>query len=159
MEVRTADSTDISILTGLYAQGDKNWEAELAEFWQDWFSAKIPGVKMTLVAIEKEVPIGAVRLWQSPYCDHKWLVEGLEVLESARRRGIGEALVRRGIELLRERGQQTLFAHIHRNNTASINLHHKLGFHLVSEGYINSWGEPRDNGNEYRLKLITWLDT
>lgn len=40
--------------------------------------------------------VGEVRLWRTPYCDHKWLIEGLEVIAPKREQGIGKLLVKKG---------------------------------------------------------------
>lgn len=152
MDIQLATENDIEALSSLYAAGPEDLEG-LRSFWQKWFT-EIPGEKLTLVATQGRF-LGAVRLWKSPYCNDKWLVEGLEVAREHRRQGIGETLVCRGIEILKQRSDW-LYAHIHNANIASINLHVKLGFIPLYQGYLNSWGEPRSNGREYGLKLSSY---
>lgn len=146
-------------------------------FWDDWAAGRIPGCKITVVAWEGGPPLpcagsaahtgftdgnpslptalGVVRLWESPYCGDKWFVEGLEVLESHRRRGIATKMMERAIRELRSmNATETLYAHVRDGNEASIRTLRRLGFVCVSQGhYISSCGEPRDNGSEYALSL------
>lgn len=97
---------------------------------------------------------GVVRLWESPYCCNKWFVEGLEVLEAKRRRGIATRMMSVGLDGLREAGADVVYAHIEDHNLASIKTCMGLGFGLASPGrYVNSHGEPRTGGSEYLLDL------
>jgi len=98
--------------------------------------------------------IGIVRFWCSPYVGNKWFVEGLKVSSEMRRQGVAMSMLMYGIGILREMGVKELYAHIAGNNVPSIQLHQKLGFSLVSRGYVNSYGERRGAENsEYVLKL------
>lgn len=129
---------------------------DLTQFFYDWFSDKIPGQKVTIVAEEQNTdgsvqPIGVVRFWKTPYCQDKWLIEGLAVISSKRRLGIGRAMVEHGLEILRERGVDQVSANISNRNIASIKLHESLGFTKVSTGSLNSFGEWRDHVDEYSL--------
>lgn len=140
----------------LLSSEDADRYRELLEFWISWFNEGIPGEKVTVVATTRHGQIvGVVRLWCSPYCDHRWLVEGIEVDPNYRRRGIEKQLLLTGTDHLKGRGITSVYSHIHSVNLPSIRLHEMVGFCQVSEGYLNSWGEWRDNGLEYRLELAT----
>lgn len=129
------------------------------QFWTDWFSAQIPGEKFTFAAEECGISVaerkfvGVARLWKTPYCDNKWLLEGLEVIPPRRRRGIGTALLKKAIGVLADLQVPSLSAQIHRNNGASIALHRSLGFEKLSSGSRNSFGEYREQSDEYVLKV------
>lgn len=95
--------------------------------------------------------VGVVRFWQSPYCGGKWLVEGHEVIESRRRRGIATQMMSLGIDRLHQAGVPSTCTSKD-DNVPSIRTHAKLGFRPVSQGsYVSSYGEPRTGGSEYVL--------
>jgi len=133
---------------------------DLLRFWIVWFRNDIPGPKITVVAeTDSGRMIGVVRLWCSPYCEQKWLIEGLEVHPKWRRRGIAEQLLLTGISHLARQSVSAVWSHIRHDNEPSIRLHQKVGFRLVCQGYINSWGDYRANGSEYMLTLGNWDQT
>lgn len=124
------------------------------QFWIDWLDNKIEGEKITVVAQEINEDndkkfVGVVRFWKTPYCNNKWLVEGLEVILPERRKGIGKSMVQYGLEILIEMGVKEVSVHIRNNNIASIRLHESLGFIKVSSGSINSFGDFREHIDEY----------
>lgn len=125
------------------------------EFWNSWLHNKIEGEKITIIAEEAENNeiVGVVRFWKTPYCNNKWLVEGLEVISTNRRKGIGRNMVKYGLEKLREKGIKEVSANIRKDNIASIKLHEGLGFNKISSGSINSFGDFRDHVDEYRLYI------
>jgi ribosomal protein S18 acetylase RimI-like enzyme len=120
-------------------------------FWEDWFSDKIPGEKLTIIAEENKTIVGLTRFWRSPFCDNKWLVEGLEVIPTRRKQGIGKAIVNYGIIFLRKFALEKIFVHIRNNNLPSIRLHESLGFQKISNGSINSYGDYKEHIDDYLL--------
>jgi RimJ/RimL family protein N-acetyltransferase len=119
------------------------------EFWEKWFSDKIPGEKLTIIAEEQNAVVGVTRFWKTPYCDNKWLIEGLEVIAPERRKGIGKSIVMEGIRILRNMTDEPIYAHISNDNTASIKLHEGVGFKKISSGSITSYGGFRSHVDEY----------
>jgi ribosomal protein S18 acetylase RimI-like enzyme len=93
-----------------------------------------------------------VRFWRSPYCDNKWLIGGLEVIATERRKGIGKSMVAEGIRILQSRTGEKIFVHIADKNTPSIKLHEGLGFKKINSGSINSYGDFREHVCEYVLE-------
>lgn len=145
----------IKQLSKLLAYSEPERIDDFYEFWKNWFEDKIPGEKFTVIMSEtknSEV-IGVVRFWKSPYCNNKWLIEGLEVIENKRRLGIGSKLVKEGIKNLILMKVPEVYVHIKNNNYKSINLHLKLDFKEISKGSRNSFGNYNDNINEYVLNL------
>lgn len=132
----------------------------LKGFWRDWLYERIEGEKLTIVAAEYNCTsndrelVGVVRLWRTPYCGNKWLVEGLEVIAPKRQQGIGKTLVEEAIKLLSYRGVNSISVNIGKNNAASIALHRSLGFEKSSSGALNSYGEYRQHLDEYVLRLL-----
>lgn len=122
------------------------------KFWEDWFSDKIPGEKLTIIAEDNKSILGLTRFWRSPFCNNKWLIEGLEIIPTRRKGGIGKAIVNYGIILLRKYDIDKVFVHIANNNLPSIRLHESLGFQKISNGSINSYGDYREHIDEYLIK-------
>jgi ribosomal protein S18 acetylase RimI-like enzyme len=149
-------------LSELLAEDEPERISDFREFWTNWFVFRFPGKRITIVAREivDSSPfsyegriIGVVRLWQSPYCDNKWLIEGLQVSHSKRRNGIGKALIEYSINLLHKHQVKEVFSHIDYRNTPSIALHKEIGFYKLSRGSINSWGEYRKHIDEYCINI------
>ncbi|MCM1991619.1 GNAT family N-acetyltransferase [Oceanirhabdus seepicola] len=114
---------------------------------------KIPGEKITIIAKEKNEIIGVTRFWKTPFCNNKWLIEGLEVIPSKRRSGVGKSIVEHGISLLHDATDENIFVHISSRNVPSINLHESIGFKKISNGSINSFGDYKEHIDEYLLDL------
>ena len=123
-------------------------------WWQSWFSDKIPGEKLTIIAEEENNIIGVVRFWKTTFCNNKWLIEGLEVIPTKREKGIGKSMVEEGIRILQITTNEKIFSHIDNENIASINLHKGIGFNKISNGSINSYGEFRGHVDEYFLETL-----
>jgi RimJ/RimL family protein N-acetyltransferase len=62
--------------------------------------------------------------------DEEYYYGWLYVDEDMRRNGIGQKIIETGVEHLRAKGTKKLFAYIHKDNVASLNLHKKLLFQL-----------------------------
>lgn len=129
----------------------ENFE-DCVQWWEKWFSDEIPGEKLTIIAEEQNNVIGVVRFWKSPFCDNKWLIEGLEVIPPKRKNGIGKSIVLEGIRILRNANIDKIFVHIANDNTASIKLHEGIGFKKISSGSVNSYGDFRRHVDEYVIE-------
>lgn len=127
------------------------------EWMMKWHKDEIPGQKLTVCLFEGEKVednlLSVLRVWSSPYCEQKWLIEGLEVYEEKRRLGYGKITVQLALEALSNRAVEVVYVNIHEDNEPSIKLHESLGFELVSRGTLNSWGDFRVNNNQYKLNL------
>ena len=108
-------------------------EPSLAQFWaedafeqyvrEDFFT--VPGA-IYAVWEEDERYLSAVRM--EPYRDG-YLLSSLETTPEFRRMGHGEKLVRAVIEL----SEKPVYAHVYKNNAASLALHQKCGFQQISD--------------------------
>lgn len=134
-----------------YSEAENFKECE--KWWGQWVSDKIPGDKITIVAKEENNIIGVVRFWRTPFCNNKWLIEGLEVIPPKRRNGIGKAIVTKGIRILKGITNEKIFVHIDSENNESKRLHEGLGFQKISSGSINSYGVYRSHIDEYILEV------
>jgi len=70
------------------------------------------------------------------YSSHRAFAEkghiiSIAVLPHARRKGIGEALLRRAVESVKKRGVKEVYLEVRVSNTPAINLYHKLGFKIA----------------------------
>ncbi|QNO14203.1 GNAT family N-acetyltransferase [Alkalicella caledoniensis] len=145
----------IENIAKVYSYNNPGSHEGIKDFWYDWFSNKIQGEKLTIIATETsgEIIVGVVRFWNSPYLENKWLIEGIETIPQMRRLGIARSLIKHGLSILKNRGIQEVSANISRRNIASIKLHESFGFEKVSTGTINSLGEYRGNSDEYKVSL------
>lgn len=159
ISIKRVESTDVNeqlvkqlsqVLT--YSEPE-NFE-DCVKWWESWFSDKIPGDKFTIIAEEQNNIIGVTRFWKTPFCNNKWLIEGLEVIPPERRKGVGKSIVMKGIHILRNKTKENIFVHISNKNIASIKLHEGIGFKKISNGSINSYGEFRKNIDEYLLETL-----
>lgn len=148
----------IESLAGLLSYREADRFDELKVFWCKWLLNKIEGEKITVIAEEtykggnREI-VGVVRFWKTPYCNNKWLIEGLEVILHKRRQGIAEQMIKYGLKELRQKGVKEIAVNIRNNNIPSIRVHAKLGFTKVSSGAINSYGDYKEYIDEYNLHL------
>ncbi len=70
------------------------------------------------------------------YSSHRAFAEkghviSIAVLPHARRKGIGEGLLRKAIEAVKRRGIKEVYLEVRVSNAPAINLYHKLGFKIV----------------------------
>lgn len=96
----------------------ENFE-ECGKWWEQWFYDKIPGDKLTIIAKEENNIIGVTRFWKTPFCNNKWLIEGLEVISPKRRKGVGKAIVTEGIRIFKGITNEKIFVHIAGENNES----------------------------------------
>ncbi len=76
-------------------------------------------------------------------------IVSLAILETHRKKGLGEALVRRAVEGLNLRGCSEVYLEVRASNTDAVRLYHRLKFNTVStmNGYY------RDNETAYLLGI------
>lgn len=88
-----------------------------------------PGAVLAVYFHEGEYA-SALRL--EPYRDG-YLLSGLETAPKSRRKGYALRLVRHVIAYCKENGIAVIYSHIHKQNTASKNLHLSAGFEVISD--------------------------
>lgn len=151
LEKKMASVDDISRLLSC---GTKEGYLENLEFFEKWHKDVIPGDKITLALYEEngneQQIVGVLRMWQSPYCDNKWLLEGIEVKLDKRRHGYGKYMVDKGLSLLKEKAVKEVYLNINHKNRASHQLAMGLGFEKCSEGCKNSFGHELKTSNHYK---------
>jgi ribosomal protein S18 acetylase RimI-like enzyme len=77
---------------------------------------------------------------------------GIYLFERAQRRGIGEALVRRGLDDLLTRGFFSVRIEVFKGNTPAINFYKKLGAHYVREAPFEMMGKT------FVEEIFVWTD-
>lgn len=120
-------------------------------FWTNWLYNEIPGEKLTIVAKYKKNIVGVVRIWNSPFCEDKWLIEGLHVITPRQGYGIEKTIVKYAIDTIRDMTNSDIYVHLNNENIESISVHEGLGFKKISTGCINSFGQVKENYDEYIL--------
>lgn len=146
-----ADKDLCNALARVLTYDEPEYFDDSSKWWEDWFLDKIPGDKLTIAAEEDGEIIGITRFWKTPYCNDIWLIEGLEVISTKRKRGIGKAIVQHGISLIQERSDDDIFVNIANRNIPSIKLHESLGFEKTITGANNSLGDYRAHIDRYKL--------
>lgn len=141
----------------LLSCGTQDGYLENLAFLEKWHKDDIPGEKVTLSLYESDNDIrtlvGVLRIWRSPYCEDKWLLEGLEIALDKRRQGYGHRLVEAALTLLREKGIKTAYLNINSRNKVSHQLAIDMGFEQCSTGCTNSFGHELTTSNHYKYDL------
>ncbi len=110
--------------------GNANFESTLP-LWDEWVLKQVPGCN--IVACNGDLIVG----WASlAFASKREVYSGVAedsvyVKEKYRKRGIGDMLLKKLIELSEKKGIWTLQARIFPENTESISLHKKHGFKVV----------------------------
>lgn len=106
-----------------------------------------------VVAEAEGVIVGFARLWNSPHI-REWVIDGLVVSPSHRRKGVGRSLLSRALNLAGASGASSVIVQVSRDNTPAIALYEKAGFRRERAEYLNSYGRPRQGcGWQWRVKL------
>ena len=147
---KMTNADDVALLLSC---GSKVAYQQNIEFLDKWHNGEIPGKKYTICLYENEISsesvVGVLRIWQSPFCNNKWLLEGIEVKFSKRRNGYGKKLVKKALGILSELSVDEVYLNVNNKNTSSRSLVTGLGFKLCSEGCTNSFGHELKTSNHY----------
>ena len=134
MLVRPFDPTDYSAVAAVFAEGIATGSATFqttVPTWEEWDAAHLP--EHRFVAEEGGEVVGWVAI--VPYSRRSVYrgvgEESVYVTARVRGRGVGRALLEAAIASARAGGLWTLQAGIFPDNTASLELHRRLGFREV----------------------------
>ncbi|WP_373324631.1 GNAT family N-acetyltransferase [Reticulibacter mediterranei] len=107
-------------------------EEEARQYWQVAFQGVADGSRVLLVAYDADTIVGSVQLELAmrPNGLHRAEVQKLFVLQSQRRRGIGEALMQAIEQAARERGRSLLVLDTRQGDNAE-RLYRRLAYHEV----------------------------
>jgi RimJ/RimL family protein N-acetyltransferase len=107
--------------------------------------------KYYYIAESEGIIIGFCRLWPSPHIN-EWIIDGIDVLSKHRRQGIASSLISNALALSKEKGANSVIAHIKKKNIQSIKLVEKFGFEREKDAYLNSYGHNMKGvGWQFRL--------
>ena len=102
---------------------------------------------------DNDIWVSALRL--SLVEDGLYYLEALETRPDSRRAGYATRLLNGVIDALKSKGPFRICDCISKKNIASINVHKKCGFDIVSESefdYLQNESDDRDYGLEYRFQ-------
>lgn len=141
--------TDLDIEQLLDVYQEENWDKEemLSYLWEDFF---LQGEAFYAVWIEDGVYKAAVRF--CPYKDGM-LLHSLETAPDYRRKGYAYLLVMQGLDHLRKSGCKIVYTHIAKRNKASLLLHLKCGFDIISDCATCLDGTVTQYSNTLRICL------
>jgi phosphinothricin acetyltransferase len=134
LEISALEPQDWEAVRTIYLEGIATGNATFqtsAPEWEKWDEGHLPHSR--LVARENGKVIGWAALsGVSSRCVYAGVAEvSVYVAEKARGRGAGQALLRRLVDESEQHGIWTLQAGIFPENTASVELHRKVGFRIV----------------------------
>lgn len=116
-------------ILSVYAEQVCDFAAEKA-FLEDMdLFFRIPNVFCFLWTVQSRY-VTCVRV--EPYMDG-CLMTCLETAPESRRRGYARSLIQSAAEYLQHNGFSAIYVHIAKNNSASLQLHHKAGFSVVAD--------------------------
>ena len=107
-------------------------EEEARRYWQTAFQDVMDGSRVLLVAYDADAIVGSIQLELAmrPNGLHRAEVQKLFVLQSQRRRGIGQALMQAIEQAARERGRSLLVLDTRQGDDAE-RLYRRSGYHEV----------------------------
>jgi ribosomal protein S18 acetylase RimI-like enzyme len=148
--IRAASGADLNVLAEVAGSRDRA---------QVRLQAAARGDDGMLVAVAGDTVAGAVSVRWREGCDppYPWLY-GLAVVPSARRRGIGRALIRAGEALCRERGFGTVSLDVDVGDHAAIAFYERLGY-VVDRPHEHLWRaiDPRTGTVTGEGLAPTWI--
>ena len=128
LEVRAAGPFDASVLAALHAACFDSSKTPGGEGpWNDNAMAQFiagPGTACLIATIAEDDPIGLL-IARAAADEAELLTIG--VLPGHRKRGVGQALLRKAIALLRPGGVRGLFLEVDETNTPALALYRRLG--------------------------------
>ena len=99
---------------------------------------------------EKNAYVSALRL--EPYRDGL-LLEALETAPEHRRKGHAYHLMQASLAWVKEQGGGTVYSHVGKKNTASLGVHHAMGFERISEMAVYADGSVNDRCCTLKVSL------
>lgn len=127
-----------SLILKKYKFNDKTLD-EIADIINKWQELEYNGKYFEMFAVcNEDRVVGNISLYQ--HGDYIISI-GPEIYAEFRRQNLAYEGMKRALNLAREKGYKIVSAQIRTDNSASINLHKKLGYILDGE-YINKKGNP-----------------
>lgn len=87
-----------------------------------------------------------------PYQDGV-LLSGLQTAPDSRRKGYAASLMKETLTYLSDKGVNTVYSHIHKKNTASVNAHIKCGFKKILDLAVFIDGSVDHRSGTYQIVL------
>ena len=144
LELLPASTLDLDELAALFTAGYEDYYVPIAvdagaiSFMANAFDYDLGGSR---VAVRDGERVGVCMLGARG--EEGW-IGGLGVVPSARRGGIGDALMRSVLDEARSRGMREVRLEVIRENTRAIPLYERLGFGLTRD--LDVWSAPTGSG-------------
>ena len=131
---------------------DVRWKDTLSHFERE-FAGFDDENNVFFIAEQGKKVIGFARGSRRKDKPEQWWLNGLEVLEEYRGNGAGTQLGLAVREELCRRDHSSLWAHIAKNNAASLNVACKLGFCIMADKGETIMGKYDDSGRCWFLRM------
>ena len=122
--------------------GEEHRRDEFVSWLAEEFATLDHQRRAYFVAEADGVVVGFVRLWHSPHIG-EWVIDGIVVSPSHRRRGVAFGLLSRALDLAAESGAASVVVHVLNDNAPAMALYDKVGFRRETTDYRNSYGQRR----------------
>ena len=138
---------DIEKLLDVYQE--ENWDKEkmISYLREDFF---LQSGAFYAVWVEDSIYKAVVRF--CPYKDG-FLLHSLETVPNDRRKGYACLLVMQVLEHLRATGYKAVYSHVEKRNKASLSLHRKCGFEIISDSATYLDGTVTQYSNTLQICL------
>jgi [ribosomal protein S18]-alanine N-acetyltransferase len=146
--IRPATAADIPAMMALekHAATAAHWSATQ---YEAAFSSEGP-FRVVLII---EEGIGIEGFIAGRELGNEWEIENIAVASPARRRGLGNRLLGKFLDLVRGRGAESVFLEVRESNFAARRLYEKWAF-VESGRRRNYYREPEEDAIIYRLGII-----
>ena len=133
--LRNFSAGDCDFLAAHYKQSKAVTAREALTLINAWNQKRFRGAYFEMFAvIHDNTPVGWISLYAQ---DEHTISAGMEIIESARRKGFGCAALARALDYAKQLGYQTAVAQVRKNNAASLGLHEKCGFAITGECFTS----------------------
>ena len=133
MEIHRAQAKDANLIAPLFDAYRQFYQAppDIEASRQFIFDRLTNGESVIFLAMESERAIGFVQLYPlfaSVALQSLWLLNDLFVVESARKQGVGETLIKHAEQFAKETGSRGLFLRTATDNLTAQTLYEKCGW-------------------------------
>ena len=134
LEIRKMKPDDRNQVSKIYDEGtdtgNANFEVTLPP-WDEWIQKQVPGCSIVAIKSDDIIGWGSLAVYSEREVYNGVVEDSVYVIKQYRRKGVGNILLEKLIELSEEKSIWTLQARIFPENGESIALHRKHAFRTV----------------------------